>query len=240
MNTDHPDHLYSQSAPILDDAALLNQVAQQIASCATSIEEEIRITELIVILFEQQAERADHALATVQRLYPQAQTSAIYQVIVEPTRHTLQTQAQQASSSARLYRTRLQQLRSMLPLGESNPATLPTSVLHAFNHLCYPLGTLMQTLPGDITNTGSLNPEQRQMCQTVAALAYHAQETLLNGVEALGSLLALADKWTSQAESSTLAHAGALVKWLTTESRFMAQNAAEYGAAARNVRQSEG
>lgn len=232
MNTDHPT---PQNSPTPDEAALLQEAAQQIASYATSIDEEIRITELIVILFDQQAERADNALTLVQRLYPQVQTSAIYEGIVHPTRQNLQTQAQQASSSARLYRTRLQQLRRMLPPDEDNPANYPASARHAFNHLTYPLGTLMQILPGDITNVASLNPEQRQMCQSVAALAYQAQETLFNGLEAIGSLLAGTG---NRAETLTLTHTGALITWLTSEARFMAQNVAEYGAAARNARAS--
>ena len=89
---------------------------------------------------------------------------------------------------------------------------LPHDALHVFDHFAYPLGTLLQTLPGDITNVGSLDHEERQMCESVAALAYQAQETLMDGLAALGNLLAAAG---NRVEAATLAQAGNLTAWLS-------------------------
>ena len=84
--------LFARGVFHCDDASLLQEAAQQIASYATSIDEEIRITELIVILFDQQAERADNGLiwcSACTRKQKRPQTTAIYQSIVHPPRHNV-------------------------------------------------------------------------------------------------------------------------------------------------------
>jgi hypothetical protein len=159
-------------------------------------------------------------------------------------------------------------------------------------------------LPGDITNQPSLTHEQREMCESVAALSYLAQDTLLDGMEAMGALLAHAGarqqagvaaqadtdasasvRATAQAcaaaqanarpatpapgrthapanadehaptytgapathpdtptgaattalSTHTLAQAGKLLSWLTSEARFMGKNALEYSTAACSI-----
>jgi hypothetical protein len=236
-----------------DITHVLNDCAALISQAAATLEEEIQATELVVILADLQAGRAESSAACVRRIFPQALDTAIYHGMAAPTLQCLQTQAHNAGRTASFYRARLKQLRRQYAEQYANLRDKPSvkcwqlspDALHAFDHFAYPLGTLMQTLPGDITNVGSLNQEERQMCESVAALAYQAHDIVMDGLEALGALLAQAgDKANPKAEgktaveAATLTQAGNLLTWLTGLARFMAQNAAEYGATAMNLRKS--
>ena len=56
-------------------------------------------------------------------------------------------------------------------------------------HYYFPLGRLLQQLPGDITNQPRLTPEQAQMCIAVSGFAAHAMATIKSGLVALETLL---------------------------------------------------
>ncbi len=233
--------LESRAAPLLQDCTA------QIHDIAATPEEEIQVLELLVMLADLQAGRAEAAGACVRRLFPQHgnTASAVYHGIAVPMLHSLQAQAASSSVMASGYRARLLQLqrdyRANHNPAQATPANalpppayaLPFDALHAYDHFAYPLGALLQALPGEITNVGSLSLEERQMCSSVAALAYQAQETLMDGMAALGNLISAS---SDKAEATTLKHAGALLGWLTNEVRFMTQCAAEYGAAAMHGR----
>ncbi len=222
-------------------AHVLHDCAAQIHDIAASPEEEIQVLELLVILADLQAGRAEAARACVRRLFPlQEQTnSAVYQGIAAPMLENLQAQAASSGVMASFYRTRLLHLQQAwrakagTPTPQSPAYALPFDALHAYDHFAHPLGSLLQTLPGEITNLGSLSLEEKQMCTSVAALAYQAQETLMDGMAAVGDLIAAG---SDKVDVTTLKHAGALVGWLTKEVRFMTQCAAEYGAAAMHGR----
>lgn len=246
-------------APTLDASTLAPGCHDQIAAIATSTTEEIRITELVVLLADLQAEQAEQQAACLRRcIYPQAD-AWLWQQLALPTLATLQAVANQANSRASLYRVWLKHLRSQP--GHAAKAASVQNALHAFDHFIFPLGALLQALPGDITNQPSLTHEQREMCESVAALSYESQETLFDGIAAIGALLAhagahqqaggaaQADTGASADERAptytgaganalpghTLAHAGKLLSWLTSEARFMGKNAAEYSAAACSI-----
>jgi hypothetical protein len=258
MNHPHPGgSAANNAANSADVTRVLNDCAALISQAATTLEEEIQATELVVILADLQAGRAESSAACVRRIFPQALDTAIYHGMAEPTLQCLQTQAHNAGRTASFYRARLKQLRRQYAEQYANVRDKPTvkswqlppDALHAFDHFAYPLGTLMQTLPGDITNVGSLNQEERQMCESVGALAYQAHDIVMDGLDALGALLAQVGdmanartaataeaKMETVMEAATLTQAGNLLTWLTGQARFMAQNAAEYGAAAMNLR----
>ena len=149
-------------APTLDASTLAPGCHDQIAAIANSTTEEIRITELVVLLADLQAEQAEQQAACLRRcIYPQTD-ARLWQQLALPTLTTLQTTANQANSRASLYRVWLKHLRSQP--GHAAQAAAVKDRLHAFDHFTFPLGTLLQALPGDITNQPSLTHEQREMC----------------------------------------------------------------------------
>ena len=75
-------------------------------------------------------------------------------------------------------------------------------------------------------------PPHSVVMTTPLCAADYTHHLLLNGLEAVTQLLALA----GEQKPDALPALGRLTQYLTEESRFMAQNAAEYGVAAQNLR----
>jgi hypothetical protein len=99
-------------------------------------------------------------------------------------------------------------------------------------HYYYPLGRLMQLLPGDITNAPRLTPEQGRMCQAVSHFAGQAAFVIWSGLKAINDLQFIASK---AAPLEPRPDTSAFVAYLEAESAFMHANKNDYRDAARNV-----
>jgi hypothetical protein len=99
-------------------------------------------------------------------------------------------------------------------------------------HYYFPLGRLMQLLPGDITNVPRLTPEQGEMCSVVSRLADSACSVINSGLADLAELRRIADKAAPRVATPNFK---AFVDYLQAEAEFMLENQADYRAAARNI-----
>jgi hypothetical protein len=99
-------------------------------------------------------------------------------------------------------------------------------------HYYFPLGRLMQLLPGDITNVPRLTPEQGEMCSVVSRLADSACSVINSGLADLAELRRIADKAAPRVATPNFK---AFVDYLQAEAEFMRGNQADYRAAARNI-----
>ncbi len=219
------------TTPAFDLATLL-QMPPASRSAHFSPEEEIRVAELLMIIVDMQAQWLEKGFRTISHLYPHGSGTAFDQVLANGALAGLQAQGDAARQNAKLHRERLTQLRAAYPQYARHNWPMVQDAMKAFDHFTWPLGQLMQHLPGDITNQASLSAEEVRMCESASVLADYTHHLLLNGLEAVTPLLALA----GQQAPHTLPAIGKLMQYLTEESRFMAQNAAEYGEAAQNLR----
>ena len=195
-------------------------------------EEEVRVAELLMIIVDMQAQWLEKGFRTISHLYPPDCGSAFDQVLANSALAGLKAQGDAARQNAVLYRAHLNELRARYPQFARHNWPMVQDAMKAFDHFTWPLGELMQHLPGDITNHTSLSAEEVRMCESASVLADYTHHLLLNGLEAVTQLLALA----GQQKPDALPALGRLTQYLTEESRFMAQNAAEYGMAAQNLR----
>lgn len=99
-------------------------------------------------------------------------------------------------------------------------------------HYYFPLGKLMQLLPGDITNVPRITPEQGQMCEAVSRYAEQAATLLAAGVKAIAQLRTIASQYLRE---EALPDTAALVAYLQAEAEFMHDNGSDYGDSAHNV-----
>jgi hypothetical protein len=120
------------------------------------------------------------------------------------------------------------------------PASAPThapmqarNLIAQFDkHFYFPLGKLLQQLPGDITNVNRLTPEQGQMCLAVAQFAAQAVAILQNGLAALDTLLAQVGKAGELISNQPLRD---LLAWCRAEAGFMQECGEDYRDAADNI-----
>ena len=99
-------------------------------------------------------------------------------------------------------------------------------------HYYYPLGRMMQLLPGDITNVPSLTLEEGRMCEAVSLYANQAQETIEQGLRDIEKLADIMDvnRLGGQFPDMT-----SFITYLETEAEFMERNKTDYGSAARCI-----
>lgn len=122
---------------------------------------------------------------------------------------------------------------------ESDAATQCTedeikqSIANFDAHYYYPLGRLMQLLPGDITNVDSLTPEQGNMCRAVSEYAAQAHKTISDGLEAID---ALAGKLYERELGNLMPDLNEFMDYLESEAEFMECNKNDYGSAAICIR----
>ena len=100
-------------------------------------------------------------------------------------------------------------------------------------HFYFPLGRLMQLLPGDIANVPRLTPEEGRMCEAVSGFANRAYWTLYDGLRAIDLLLPLVD--TSQLPQA-LPDMNEFRQYLAAEAEFMQANKNDYASAANNIK----
>jgi hypothetical protein len=98
-------------------------------------------------------------------------------------------------------------------------------------HFYYPLGKLLQQLPGDITNLPRLSPEQGQMCLAVSGFAAQAVATIKGGLRALEAMLGK----SMACAGSGMPDFQRLLDYLEAESEFMETCQGDYRDAADNV-----
>jgi hypothetical protein len=99
-------------------------------------------------------------------------------------------------------------------------------------HYYFPLGRLMQLLPGDITNVPRLTPEQAEMCTVVSRLACSAAGTIGSGLLALEEMRHIVGKLAPKMD---LPDCSAFVAYLQAEAEFMQEAKADYQAAAWHI-----
>lgn len=103
-------------------------------------------------------------------------------------------------------------------------------------HYYYPLGRLLQQLPGDITNQPRLSAEQAQMCIAVSGFAAHAISTIQTGLVALETLLGQPTNCTSnRTQDSILPDIHRLRTYLQAEAGFMQTCHEDYRDAADSI-----
>jgi hypothetical protein len=100
-------------------------------------------------------------------------------------------------------------------------------------HYYYPLGRMMQLLPGDITNVPSLTLEEGRMCEAVSLYANQAQKTIEQG---LRDIEKLADIMTVNNLGGQLPDMTTFITYLETEAEFMEGNMTDYGSAAGYIK----
>jgi hypothetical protein len=155
----------------------------------------------------------------------------------------LQHEADIIHAMAEIYQTMVTQFYCAHPHLTQHPASAPAQDLIAQfdKHYYFPLGKLMQQLPGDITNVARLTPEQGQMCHAVAQFAARAVATLQGGLAVLDKMLAqmarrnggLANALATEfADSAALRD---LIAWCRAEADFMQECGEDYRDAAENV-----
>lgn len=98
-------------------------------------------------------------------------------------------------------------------------------------HYYFPLGRLLQQLPGDISNQPRLSPEQGQMCLVVSGFAAQAVATIKGGLSALETLLGKA----IDCAGSTVPELKRFLDYLHAESEFMQICHDDYRDAADHV-----
>lgn len=121
-----------------------------------------------------------------------------------------------------------------MPGPDIDPAAEQALKAEYDKHYYFPLGKLMQQLPGDITNQPHLTPEQSQMCQALGKFANDAFFTLSTGVESLGKLNQIARQF---ADHIPLPETRDLLNYLQAEAEFMQETRDDYRAAAQHVAQ---
>ncbi len=198
-----------------------------------SLDDEIRITEMAILLADTQTQWLEKTLLLLQRLCPPSCPLPAAGMAGNTVQGGIQAEIAHATQVAGHYRAKLKSLHESHPNKASKPWAGKVSALDAYNNYTYPLGQLLQALPGDITNQHSLSREEIKMCKSVAALAYDAQETLMEGLVSLGQLQAIAETHATPAKLPAI---GKLIGYLTEQARFMALNAADYSTAAENIR----
>lgn len=100
-------------------------------------------------------------------------------------------------------------------------------------HYYFPLGRLMQLLPGDITNVPRLTHEQGEMCRAVSHYAEQAFFTLKSGMNAVEKMKAIIAKY---AASEPLPDTAPFLAYLQAEADFMDCNRQDYRDAARCIK----
>jgi hypothetical protein len=247
MNTPHP-YLNPQEHPT---TALYRLLALLPASTARFSHNEAQLAEAICY----QARRAHHligaGLAAMHPLLPapgapQLPGHAQLARIVIHLNH----EANLSHAIGELYHTLLQdfyhqhpQLQSGINLNPDlstlaavdtniDPASAEALTQHYDKHYYFPLGKLLQQLPGDITNQPHLTPEQNKMCQAVSQFAEQAAHTLGSGLETLEQLLKIAQNF---AIAVPLPQTDSLVAYLQAEKEFMQECGLDYRDAARNI-----
>jgi hypothetical protein len=98
-------------------------------------------------------------------------------------------------------------------------------------HYYFPLGRLLQQLPGDITNQPHLSPEQGQMCLAVSGFAAQAVVTIQDGLGALETLLGQ----TIDSAGSAVPEIKKLVDYLQAECEFLQTCEGDYHDAANHI-----
>ncbi len=217
--------------PSIDD--LLKILPEKIPHLVLSTENIIKMFKLTCILADCHAQQAANTLESVARLFPVPDSKSMaYQAIGEPAIRALQIQNEQASAIAKKCRAQLVQWCKDYPEAVESQHIDKADISKFAERYTYPLWTMLQILPHNITTVSALDDEQRQMCKAVSGLADHAQNTLLDGLEAIGDLLTIAGQ---HAPPEKLPQLGSLIRHLSSEARYMAQNAQEYFDASSNI-----
>jgi hypothetical protein len=97
-------------------------------------------------------------------------------------------------------------------------------------HYYFPLGRMMQLLPGDITNQPALTNEQAEMCAVVSRLAGQAAFVIGEGLTALEKLQLMAKESNV---NRSLPDCTEFVAYLEAEIEFMRENMNDYGDGAQ-------
>jgi hypothetical protein len=105
---------------------------------------------------------------------------------------------------------------------------------HYDKHYYFPLGRLMQLLPGDITNLPRLTPEQGEMCSAVSHYAGQACHTLGTGLTAIEKMQRIIAQHAASA-AAALPDIAPFVAYLRAEVDFMRGNCQDYRDAARSI-----
>jgi hypothetical protein len=221
--------------PTIDD--LLKILPEKIPHLVLSAENAIKMLKIACILANSHAQQAFNTLSSIARLFPEPDSKSMaYQAIGEPAMRALQIQNERASAVAKKCRAQIAQWCKDYPEAAESQHGDKADISTFTERYTYPLWTMLQILPHDITNQNSLDDEQRKMCMAVSGLSGHTQNTLWDGLEAIGDLLTVAGQHVTPEKLPQL---GGLIRHLSSEARYMAQNAQEYFDAACNIPRAE-
>ena len=96
-------------------------------------------------------------------------------------------------------------------------------------HYYFPLGRLLQQLPGDITNQPRLSQEQGQMCLALSGFAAQAVATIQNGLAAMEAAMG------KTVASDSMPDLQRLLDYLQAECGFMQTCEGDYRDAANHI-----
>ena len=212
----------------------LQNLPAAIEGSALSSADQIYCLKLAIVFTDVLAQQGERALEQLQRQYPplaQHDTSA-YQLIGAPAMRLLLRQVSEAKGWRVSYHAELTRLQA------ANPAhapiwQAPAEFATIQDQYTYPIGSLLQELPNEITNQHFLTKDQQRKCFTLAALAESRHMFLLETIASLGKLLATLG-------NDVLHSLGELINYLATEACFMHWVATDYQSAAENIRVSDG
>jgi hypothetical protein len=231
--------------PDENPASALFRLLQLLPAASDHISpEQARLFEAICF----QARRTQHAInASLTALQPLLATSAATPTPTDAPPNgnlhnaalLLQYEADLIRAIAEIYQVMLTQFYAAHP---DWPQYQPPDLIAQFDrHYYFPLGKLMQQLPGDITNVARLTPEQGQMCRAVAQYAAQAVATLHCGLAAFDKLLTQLGRASELASgfatefATTLPDLRPLLAWCRAQAEFMQECEQDYRDAADNV-----
>lgn len=155
-----------------------------------------------------------HAMASMPGPWPFVPASAQPATPGAPTATSTATQASAATHTGR-------------QAGTENMARL---LAEYDKHYYFPLGRLLQQLPGDISNQPRLSPEQGQMCLAASGFAAQAVASIQGGMNALETHFGKAI-----GSVSSVPEIKRFVDYLQAECEFMQTCEEEYRDAAQHV-----
>ena len=101
-------------------------------------------------------------------------------------------------------------------------------------HYYFPIGRLMQLLPGDITNQRTLTPEQAEMCLAVSRFSEKAKAIIEEGIITIEQLQFMA---MESLLVGPIPECKELMAYLEAQLDFMEESMIDYGAAAEYIKQ---
>lgn len=216
-------------AHLADYSAYFTTLSEQLQLPPLSVDEEIEMAQLAMVLSHMQEQWLDKTEALIRSCWPKAASASLENTLLASA--MLCKFAQQRASlrqTTENSQARLARLWTAHPQKQPQPCRANIGDQDQFNHYTYPLGQLLQELPADISNQSNLTREQIQKCKSTAALAQKADATLQDGLYALGRLQEIAERHATDKDMPAI---GPLMAYLSGQSRFMAHCALEYGVA---------